>query len=270
MNKNLGGLNMSYFYYEDKKVYYKESGKGTPLLLLHGNTASSVMFYEIEKLFRKKYNVICIDFLGHGKSERLDIFPADLWFYEAQQVIAFLKEKQYGKVDIIGTSGGALVAINVALEAGEYVNKVIADSFEGERCIDAFTKNITQDRYLSKQDKDAVQFYQYMHGEDWEGIVDKDTAAIAEHALNIQNFFHKPLSNLQADILLVGSREDEFVCSLGSDYFDRVYREMLDKIQHGNMHLFEHGRHPAMLSNAQQFYEMSIAFLKGTDETSNL
>lgn len=35
---------MSYFKFENKKVYYNIFGEGQPLVLLHGNTASSKMF----------------------------------------------------------------------------------------------------------------------------------------------------------------------------------------------------------------------------------
>ena len=86
---------MSYFKFEDKNVYYEETGCGKPLLLLHGNTASSNMFGAVASGYAQDHRVILMDFLGHGQSDRLDKFPADLWFYEAEQVIAFLKEKQY-------------------------------------------------------------------------------------------------------------------------------------------------------------------------------
>ena len=35
---------MSYFIFDNKKIYYEEKGEGTPLLILHGNTGSSNMF----------------------------------------------------------------------------------------------------------------------------------------------------------------------------------------------------------------------------------
>lgn len=117
-----------------------------------------------------------IDFLGHGKSDRLHEFPADLRFYEAQQVIAFLKEKHFSNVDIIGSSGGALVAINVALEAPQLISKVIADSFEGETPLKQFTEHVVADRELSKHNEEAKSFYQYMQGHDWESVVDNDTS----------------------------------------------------------------------------------------------
>lgn len=56
------------------------------------------MFAEIANMYKKDFKVILIDFLGHGKSDRLHEFPTDLWFNKAQQVISFLKEKRSTKV----------------------------------------------------------------------------------------------------------------------------------------------------------------------------
>lgn len=253
---------MSYFKYQGKNIHYEETGSGRPLFLLHGNTASSNMFYEIAGRYAGHHKVVLIDFLGHGKSDRLTEFPADLWFDEAMQVIGLMKTRQYGKADIIGSSGGALAAINVALEAPELVGKVIADSFEGETPLKAFTQNIEQDREASKKDENARMFYYYMNGDDWEHVVDCDTSAIRRHDSTIGKFFHKPLEGFQPDILLTGSREDEFICALETDYFERVYGEMIRKIGHGKIHLFDTGGHPAMLSNQQGFLEISHGFLE--------
>lgn len=69
---------MNYFTFYGKPVYYTKFGTGTPLLFLHGNTASSNMFTAITDKYIKNFRVILIDFLGHGKSEKLQKFPADL------------------------------------------------------------------------------------------------------------------------------------------------------------------------------------------------
>lgn len=231
------------------------------MLFLHGNTASSNMYADASKKYSQNFKVILIDFLGHGKSDRLDEFPTDLRFYEAQQVIAFLKEKQYTGVSIIGSSGGAIVAINVALEAPELVSKIIADSFEGEYSNNAFTVNLLKDRKQAKTDNNARAFYAYMHGSDWEKVVDNDTAAIIKHKNEIGRFFHRPLNSLKSDILLTGSKEDKFIYSLSDNYFENVYGKMLKKIGHGKMYLFDTGDHPAMITNFERFYHVSLDFL---------
>lgn len=252
---------MSYYVYDDKKIYYSETGSGQPLLLLHGNTASSKMYAQIADEYSKSFKVILIDFLGHGLSDRLEIFPSDLWFYEAQQVIAFLRFKQYTDVNIIGSSGGAIVALNVALEAPDLVKKVIADSFEGERANETFTKNLLKDRKNAKNDPNAQGFYAYMHGQDWKQIVDNDTDAIIRHHKEIRAFFHKPLEEIRCEILLTGSKEDSFMNSISDDYYEQVYGNILNTIPKGRMYLFPKGNHPAMISNFRAFYDLSIEFL---------
>lgn len=252
---------MSYFNYHGKRIYYTEFGTGSPLLFLHGNTASSNMFAQVAEQYRNDFKCILIDFLGHGQSERLDEFPADLWFFEAEQTIAFLRERYDTKVNIIGSSGGALAAVNVALEAPELVDKVIADSFEGEVPLKTYVKQIEADRAQSKQDEDTRLFYYYMHGDDWETIVDHDTSAIVRHEKEIGKFFRRELSTLKPDILLTGSKEDEFVSLVRPDFFEVVYGELIQKIGHGSVHLFPNGGHPAILSNPEEFYKLSMEFL---------
>ncbi len=253
---------MPHFTYNGYSCYYEEIGEGKPLLMLHGNTASSVMFTELIGRYSDAYKVILIDFLGHGQSDRLDRFPTDLWYDEAMQVIEFLRQKGYRDVDLLGCSGGALVAINVALEAPELVDHVLADSFEGEIPLKAYTDVIVADREASKKDEDSRMFYWYMQGDDWEPVVDNDTAAIVEHERTVGAFYHKPLSELRAKILMTGSEEDEFTQLVGKDFFAKTYGEMIRKIGHGEYHLFPHGGHPAMLSNQDAFVEISLPFFR--------
>lgn len=252
---------MPYFKYNDKSCYYEVHGEGTPLLFLHGNTASSKMFSEVVEPFAQDYKVVLIDFIGHGKSDRVEKFATDLWFDEALQVIVFLEQVQYKKVNLIGSSGGALVAINVALERPDLVCKVIADSFEGEVPLQEFVQNIVEEREASKQDTGGKTFYYTMQGEDWESVVDNDTIAILEHAKTIGKFFHKPLNELHTKMLLTGSKEDEFVKLVHPDFYFTTYSELIEKMGDGKMHIFDQGRHPALLSNKDEFVKLAKDFL---------
>ncbi len=251
---------MPYFKYNNSKIFYDEIGNGEPIVFLHGNTASSKMFSNIAEAFANKYKVILIDFLGHGLSDRVQAFATDLWFDEALQVIAFLEQMSYDKVNLIGSSGGALVAINVALERPDLVDKVIADSFEGEAPLLEFVQNIKAEREASKQDEAAISFYFEMHGNDWERVVDNDTNAMFKHSQSIGKFYHKPLSKLQPEILLTGSKEDEFAQLINPNFYEQTYSNMIEKIGHGTMHIFNHGGHPAIMSNAVEFAEIAKVF----------
>lgn len=230
-----------------------------PLLLLHGNTASSRMFSGAVQYFADVFQVILIDFLGHGKSDRLKKFPADLWYEEGRQVSAFLEQKQISKAFVIGSSGGAQAAINAALEMPERILKVVADSFEGETPLPVFLDSVRAEREHAKQNKQLRMFYEAMHGADWEHVVDCDTDAIITHGEEIRQFFHKPLSHLQADILLTGSKEDDLL-AVSPNFLEEIYQEMLEKIGHGEILLFPTGGHPAMLTNLPDFAKAAKKF----------
>lgn len=88
---------MSYFMYQSKKIYYSETGNGKPVVFLHGDTASSRMFEPLLPLYEERFRVILVDFLGHGRSDRLTEFPADLWQEEARQTVALLEHLIVGK-----------------------------------------------------------------------------------------------------------------------------------------------------------------------------
>ena len=65
---------MAFFQYEGKSVFYTEYGSGETLIFLHGNTASSKMFELLMPLYAENFRCVLIDFLGNGKSERVESF----------------------------------------------------------------------------------------------------------------------------------------------------------------------------------------------------
>lgn len=248
---------MPYFDYHGHNLFYEEFGRGAPLLLLHGNTASSRMFCEIAAKFAQDHRVILLDFLGCGRSDRVEALAEDLWYDEAMQAVRLLEGMGCRSANVVGTSGGALAALNLALERPDLVGKLVADSFEGENALPEITNALRKEREASKRDPGAMWFYEAMNGADWKRVVDADTRAILAHAERICNFFHKPISALQCEILFTGSKEDPF-CPDG--FYENLFAGMLHKIGHGQMRLFDHGDHPAMLSNADAFVALSEAF----------
>lgn len=116
------------------------------------------------------------------------------------------------------------------------------------------------ERANSKHDQNVKMFYASMHGSDWEQVVDSDTNAIIRHEKEIGTYFHKNRESLKPEILLTGSKEDEFMCAIAPNYLEKVYGELISKIGHGKIHLFDTGGHPAMLTNPDELYQISVAF----------
>lgn len=249
---------MSYFKYAEKNIYYEEIGTGFPVVLLHGDTASSKMFELLLPLYQDHFKIILIDFLGNGKSDRIEKFPADLWFSQAQQVIALLEYLNCGKANLIGTSGGAWVAVNTALERPDLVEKVIADSFDGRTLADDFSKKLLEERAFAKNDSFSKQFYEWCQGEDWESVVNLNTQALIECADTKIPLFHKPLETLNTPVLFSGSLED----TMCGENLAKEYEQMKRLVLNGKVHLFPTGGHPAILTNAEDFADVVKAFFK--------
>lgn len=247
---------MSYFNYTGKNIYYEEHGSGFPLVFLHGDTASSKMFAFILPLYQDRFKIILIDFLGNGKSDRIEYLPADLWFFQSKQVIALLEHLKCGKAGLIGTSGGAWGAVNAALARPDLVEKVIADSFDGRQLADDFSANLLTERSFAKSDPLSRQFYEWCQGDDWETVVDLNTKALTECANARFPLFHKPLEDLRVPILFTGSQED----NMCGKRFIKEYFQMIRLVPNGKVHIFPTGRHPAMLTNAEAFATTAIDF----------
>ncbi len=242
---------MAYFEFENKKVFYKIKGQGEPVLLLHGNTVSSKMFSTVIKKYAKAFQVITLDFPGHGKSDRLEKFETDFWFYNAEVTYALIKELNLNKVSVVGTSGGALVAINLGLEHPEKIKYLIADSFEGEYPLQSYIDSIQADRERDKKKLLAKLIWWYCHGSDWKKIVDLDTEVNIEFSKTGKSFFHKSVSDLEVPTLITGSLKDEYC-----DHLDKIYGDLKKKNNKLEIHLFEKGNHPAMISNKKEFLEI--------------
>jgi pimeloyl-ACP methyl ester carboxylesterase len=244
---------MSYFKFNDHSVHYSVQGNGDPLLLLAGNTASSKMFKSVNKLYAKHFTVINIDFPGHGRSSRMETFETDFWFYNATVAKALLDHLAIGTATVVGTSGGALVGINLALEWPERVTRLYADSFEGARPLPSFIDNLKQDRERDKKHPLAKLFWYTNHGRDWRQVVDNDTAMNLAFAKTGRSFFHKSISELCVPTLLTASRKDEFC-----DHIEDIYLELKTQNPLLEIHMFDEGGHPAMLSNKKDFLDIVL------------
>ena len=242
---------MPYFNFKNMEVFYKIKGKGKPILLLHGNTMSSKMFATTLSKYTKNYKTILIDFPGHGKSQRLEKFETDFWFYNSEVCYALLKKLDLSDVAVIGTSGGALVGINLCLEHPKRIKCLIADSFEGEYPLESYVKDIESDREKDKKKLLAKLIWWYMHGRKWRNVVDADTKVNIDFYASGRSFFHKDISELKVPTYLTGSKKDEYC-----DYLEEIYKNLNGKNLSLQTHIFDSGRHPAMISNKNEFFDL--------------
>ena len=111
----------------DVKIYYEIEGSGSPLVLQHGLTGSLEEWREsgfIEKL-ENEYQLVLVDALGHGKSDK----PHDSKYYgfynSAKDVIAVLDDLNINTAHYFGYSMGGMIGLHLARFFPERISSMI-------------------------------------------------------------------------------------------------------------------------------------------------
>ncbi|MEJ8555049.1 alpha/beta fold hydrolase [Tepidibacter sp. Z1-5] len=247
---------MSYFKYENINIYYRVSGEGRPLVIIHGDTASSKMFIPELKFYSKNFKVILLDLVGQGKSQRIDKLPLNYWDFNSTLIIELCKHIGITDVNLLGTSGGAIVALNAVLKQPSLFNRIIVDSFIGENLSYEFAKKIVDDRKIAKSKLCSKLFWFIMHGFDWNNVIDQNTNLIINFSRDIGDFFNYELSNIENNVLITGSTKDDLIPSIES-----TLKDINLKMKNSKLVIFENGNHPAMFSNKKEFRNLVLKFL---------
>jgi pimeloyl-ACP methyl ester carboxylesterase len=104
------------FEHAGREFAYETYGDGPRLtVLLHGLLFSKRMHDELARaLAERGHQVVCLDLLGHGESDR----PRDMWNYSmtefGREVVALLDHLNAEQAVVMGTSLGANVTLEVA------------------------------------------------------------------------------------------------------------------------------------------------------------
>ncbi len=89
-------------------------------------TKDSEAFVRISEFFAKSYDVICMDFRGHGKSGGMYTFTS-LELMDVDAVVRYARKKNYEKIYLAGFSLGAAMAVIYGSKS-IFIDKIIAVS----------------------------------------------------------------------------------------------------------------------------------------------
>lgn len=114
------------------RLYYKETGEGRPIILLHGWESSSDVFLKVQEYLAKKgFKVFILDLPGFGKSASL---PSAWGVGEyADLVLKFADSLGLDKFFLIGHSFGGRISIKLAANHPERVLGLVLCSSAGAR-----------------------------------------------------------------------------------------------------------------------------------------
>ncbi|WP_225532965.1 MULTISPECIES: alpha/beta fold hydrolase [unclassified Enterococcus] len=103
------------------ELFYTKSGQGEPMLLLHGNGEDHHIFDRLSQKLQKEFTVYAIDSRNHGKSAQTEQYDYERM---ADDIIDFIDVLKLEKVNIVGFSDGAILAIIMGIQKLSCLNKL--------------------------------------------------------------------------------------------------------------------------------------------------
>ena len=102
-------------------IFYKKTGQGPALILLHGVEVDHTIFDKLTEKLKDHFTVYALDSRNHGGTDKTTDYSYKIM---ADDVAAFIKELNLGKVNLLGFSDGSVIALHVVLAHMELIEKV--------------------------------------------------------------------------------------------------------------------------------------------------
>jgi acetyltransferase/esterase len=119
-------LRTGYLSVPGAKLYYEVRGSGPPLLMIHGGAVDAGSFAAVAPELAVNYTVITYDRRGNSRS-KLDSPPTETTVaQQAEDAAQLLKELTDTPPHVFGSSGGAIVALEMAARYSARLNQVVA------------------------------------------------------------------------------------------------------------------------------------------------
>lgn len=257
---------MAAFHYQNYHIHYRQQGNETaPIaLILPGNTASSAYHSgELDFFESLGYRAVAPDLLGTGQSDRLPRpWPVD-WFEQnaaaCSALIDHLAAGHEPSALVCGTSGGAIVALWMAILFPAQVQAVIADS-EAVRFSAEMFRALAAGR--SQRTPQQAAFWSGAHGDDWQSVVDADTELFSSieksrAAGGAWEIHQGRLPEIHCPVLFTCSLTDDLIPFAGAQMI-----EMASLVPGSQFYAVNQGSHPLMWSCPHHFQSAVRAFVQ--------
>jgi 3-oxoadipate enol-lactonase len=108
-------------------LWYRTNGTGAPLLHIHGSAFGHRNFEKLTPLMAQHFEVIDFDLPGYGESHGGQ--PLRSMDDIAAQVVLLIRALGHEKVNVHGTSFGAMIAMTMAAANPEVIDKLVLSCF---------------------------------------------------------------------------------------------------------------------------------------------
>lgn len=103
------------------EIFYEKTGTGRPLVLVHGVGQDHTVFDALIEKLKAHYTIYAMDCRNHGQSDASEDCS---YAAMAEDVHALIQGLNLGKVNLLGFSDGAVIALHVALKYMDVLEKV--------------------------------------------------------------------------------------------------------------------------------------------------
>jgi pimeloyl-ACP methyl ester carboxylesterase len=236
------------------KMYYEISGKGFPLIVIHGNGGDIQVLEKQIEFFEKHYQVIAMDCRGRGKTE---LGNDTLSYVQLTQDIKGLMEHlKIEKANILGYSDGGIVALMLGMNYPEKVNKLVSFGANLVPDTSAVYPKVLKKISSNRKHADSM-FFVKDTSKDWRTI--SALMRLMEFQPNIST---DDLKKIKAETLILVSDDDKII--------KKEHGLFISKSINGAKFIaFPEGGHKIIETNAKLFNEEVFAFLSQKSASKN-
>jgi pimeloyl-ACP methyl ester carboxylesterase len=242
------------------KMYYEVSGKGEPLLLVHGFSSSGrETWTPFVAQLSAKYRLVIPDLRGHGRSTN----PSDEFTHRqcALDIYALLDHLGIRDFRAMGISSGGMALLHMATQQPDRVKAMVLIGATHSRKLQNQIR-LTEDDLLDENGpwggfKRLRKVH--LHGDEQIRKLCRDFVAIQKNP-NDMKFTHHDLREVKAETLIIHGDRDAF-------FPVQVPFEMYRSIPRASLWIVPNGGHVPIFGERTLFLSTTLGFLDNSWRT---
>jgi pimeloyl-ACP methyl ester carboxylesterase len=247
---------MPYIKIDNNKIFYNDTGKGDPLVLLHNGFYSSKTWDGIRNSLSRHFRVIDYDRFGYGKSAKCETLTGDIIEKGVFELELLLQELEIKEFSVLGHCLGGAIGLVYAEKHPQQVKKIVSEAVGVYGDIKTYYKSECTFRPFDLLDYKIQEILTEMHGKDyvkkfWKICSEYKESYIMSDTYDIRHILNK----IKCPVFIIqGDRDFYFE-------IDRAI-EMYKKIPKSQLCIMPNTHHDVHIERKKEFVNYVIDFFK--------